>query len=195
MADDSPLTLLVQRMESGERIAAEELFPLVYQDLRRRAASCLERERSDHTLQATALVNEAYVKMCGGREVGWQSRAHFYNAAAEAMRKILVDHARGKNARKRGRDRNRVDLDRVDVAQVSDDMDVEGLDAALIRLKDVDARRHQVVMLRYFSGLTEEQVAQVLDVAVKTVQRDWKTAKIFLLTEIKERDREQAEPG
>ncbi len=183
---DSPLTLILRRLESGDRTAANDLFPLVYQDLRQKAAVCLAHERRNHTLQATALVNEAFVKMSGGQEVAWQSRQHFYNAAADAMRKILVDHARAKNAVKRGRDRVRVDLDQIDVAGISDDVDFEALDTALRKLKQMDERRHQVVMLRYFFGLTEEQVAQVMDVAVKTVQRDWKTAKMFLFTEMKE---------
>jgi RNA polymerase sigma factor (TIGR02999 family) len=159
----------------------------VYDELRRRAGYWMSRERAGHTLQATALVNEAFLKIAGGGDVPWQSQRHFYNAAADAMRKILVDHARRKNAEKRGgASPARVPLDAVAVAAVGGDhdLDFERLDAALDKLRNMDERRHQVVMYRYFSGLDERRIADLLGVTVKTVQRDWKTARMFLLAEM-----------
>jgi RNA polymerase sigma factor (TIGR02999 family) len=183
---DVSVTQILRRLDSGEPHAARELFPLVYDALRKQAGYWLSHERKDHTLQATALVNEVFVKMADGQDVKWESRLHFYNAASSAMRKILVDHARAKKADKRGKDWRRIDLTGVDVAEIRPDLDFEGLDAALTKLQTLDERRYQVVMYRYFSGLDERQVAELMGVAVKTVQRDWKTAKMFLLAEINE---------
>ena len=188
MPADALLTRVLHRIERGEAHAVRELFPLVYEELRQLAATHLIHERPNHTLQATALVNEAYVKLSAGTEIQWQSRQHFYNAAAEAMRQILVDHARRKSADKRGGNRIRVDLDQVDVAQAGNAVDLDGLDIALTKLQKLDPRRYQVVMYRYFSGLSENKVAELMGIAVRTVQRDWKTAQMFLLAEMADND-------
>ena len=175
------------QIECGEPLAARELFPLMYQQLRRRAAVFMAYERPDHTLEATALVHEAYLKISTGAEVHWQSRRHFYNAVAIAMRQILVDDARKNAAEKRGGDRVRVNLDVLEmhrVKETADTVDFEKLHTALGKLEKLNRRSHQVVMYRYFFGLTELQVANLMGVVMKTVQRDWKTAKIFLLAEM-----------
>ncbi len=147
----------------------------------------MSRERANHTLQGTALVHEAYLKLVGGESMAFESKAHFYNAAAEAMRRILVDHARSHSAEKRGGGRQRMDLDQVDApADVEAEIDYEKLDGALVKLQSLDERRYKVVMLRYFAGLTEQQIAESLGVTTKTVQRDWNTAKVFLRTQMTE---------
>jgi RNA polymerase sigma factor (TIGR02999 family) len=192
MPGDVQLTQVLGRIERGEARAVRELFPLVYDELRRLAALRMAGERRDHTLQATALVHEAYAKISDGAEFQWQSLQHFYNAAAEAMRQILVDHARRKSAEKRGGDRVRVDLDHIDAAQVDDAVDLEGLDVALGKLQKQDPRRHQVVMYRFFAGLSELKTAELLGVGTKTVQRDWKTAKMFLFAEMGNGNRPEA---
>ena len=189
MAD---LTLILDRANRGDESAMAELVPLVYDELRRRAALCMSNQPPGHTLQATALVHEAFAKMVGGGNgdggaAHWQTRRHFFNAAAEVMRQILVDHARRKSARKRGGGGpdaagKRLDLDDVDIA-VEDGPDAgdwEALDAALNSLRTMDQRRHQVVMLRYFAGLNDEEIARCLGVSTATVRRDWQTARVFL---------------
>jgi RNA polymerase sigma factor (TIGR02999 family) len=163
----------------------DELMPLVYQELRRKAAWHMAKERAGHTLQTTAVVHEAFARMVGNIEaVPWESSRHFYNIAAEVMRQLLVDHARRRGAEKRGGKLQRVDLDKVDVAFSPDDTDWLSLDQALDSLKREDDRRYQVVMLRYFAGLPEEQIAKQLGVSEKTVQRDWKVARMFLLAQL-----------
>jgi RNA polymerase sigma factor (TIGR02999 family) len=181
----SDVTILLDKIAQGDDRAADKLLPLVYDELRRKAAHYMAGERRNHTLQATALVNEAYLKLVGGQAVAFQSKAHFYNAAAEAMRRILVDHSRTRGADKRGGGRERVDLDQVDVAADADEgTDYESLDKALTKLQALDERRYRVVMLRYFAGLTEQQIAENLNVTTKTVQRDWGAAKLYLLGQI-----------
>jgi RNA polymerase sigma-70 factor (ECF subfamily) len=184
MADESRISLILQRVGSGDRDAVASLFPIVYDELRKRAQVLMARERPDHTLQATALVHEAFVKIVSGLTVNWEGRRHFYNAVTDAMRKILVDHARQKNAEKRGGNRQRIDFDHVDVAQAESEVDYEALDVALNRLQKMDERRYRVVMYRYFSGLREQEIADLLQLTVKTVQRDWKVARQFLAAEI-----------
>ena len=176
------VTVLLQRLTDGDKRAADELLPIVYDELRRRAAAYMSRERANHTLQATGLVHEAYIKLVGANEIKYQSRAHFFNAAAEAMRRLLVDHSRATKATKRGGDKARIALEDVNLA-VHDTTSIhyEALDVALNELKSQDERRYQVVMLRYFAGLDEKAIAEALELSVKTVQRDWKTSKIFLL--------------
>lgn len=185
MSHDSDITFVLQRIGRGDNEAVSELFPLIYQELRRRAQQLMERERPDHTLQATALVNEAFLKMAGGPQVNWGSRRHFFNAASEAMRKILVDHARRKSAHKRGGSRHHIDIeDAQPLAENVEELDLDLLDHALARLQKLDERRYRVVMYRYFSGLMEEEVAGLLGVSLKTVRRDWKTARIFLRADL-----------
>jgi len=185
MSAEAEVTTILQRIDRGDEHAVAELYPIVYEELRRRAKQLMAQERANHTLQPTALVNEAFVKMARGARAQWQSRRHFYNAAAEAMRKILVDHARTKSAQKRGGDRNRVDLDNVEVKENHDSVRFVALDAALEKLQKLDQRQYWVVMYTYFSGLADEEIAQMLGVSTKTVQRDWNAAKGFLVAELK----------
>ena len=187
------VTLMLQRINRGEQSAAAELMPLVYQELRQRARLYMAREPAGQTLQATALVHEAFVRLVGGDKAGWENSRHFFNAAAEVMRKLLVDHSRRRSASKRGGGQGRrVPLEDVDVAAPGaaatlplDGVDWEALDRALAELKGEDPRRYQVVMLRYFAGLPEHEVAKCLDISPRTVIRDWKTARMFLLAAMK----------
>jgi RNA polymerase sigma factor (TIGR02999 family) len=184
MPDESQVLLILQRINEGDRRAVADLFPLVYDELRKRARFLMARERDDHTLQPTALVHEAFVKIIAGQSGSWEGRRHFYNAVTDAMRKILVDHARQKKAQKRGGGLARLDLEHVDPASAELDVDYEALDSALNRLQKLDERRYRVVMYRYFSGLREQEIADLLQLTVKTVQRDWKVARQFLAAEI-----------
>ncbi len=186
----SDVTLILERINGGDAAAMHQLIPLVYRELRERAAAYMARERTDHTLQATALVHEAFAKLVSGggvgadRRVPWESSRHFYNAAAEAMRQLLVDHARRHGAEKRGGGLARVELEGLDVVAPATGVDWRALDVALIELKKQDERRYQVVMLRYFAGLAEHDVAKVLGISEKTVQRDWKVSRMFLLAQL-----------
>lgn len=193
MSTDAGVTILLGRIADGDAKAAGELFPMVYAALRAEAARQMRNERAGHTLQATALVHEVYVRLVGRDAMpAFQGRIHFYNAAALAMRNVLVDHARARSAAKRkAGDGKRVDVADIDVAapaeaSLGDSMDWEALDGALKRLEQRDPRRHQVVMLKFFAGLGEAEVGELLGVERKTVQRDWKAAKLFLLAEMKD---------
>jgi RNA polymerase sigma factor (TIGR02999 family) len=172
----------------------DELIPLVYDELRHKARLYMARERVGHTLQATAVVHEAFARMLGGSPNGasWESSRHFFNAAAEVMRQLLVDHARRRGAEKRGGGLQRIELEGVDLEVPGDDIDWAGLDEALAELKKRDERRYQVVMLRYFAGLPEHDVAKCLDISEKTVQRDWKVSRMFLLAHLQGEAPEQA---
>jgi RNA polymerase sigma factor (TIGR02999 family) len=179
--DRERVTRLLQAIEGGETRAAADLLPLVYDELRARAGALMAGERRDHTLQRTALVHESYLKLVGSG-AGFRSRLHFFCAAAQAMRRILVDHATRRNSLKRGGGRARVDLDAVDVAGhlSAEVMDWLELDEALARLEQVAPRQHQVVMLRFFSGRTESEIAEMLQISEPTVRRDWATARVWL---------------
>ena len=179
------VTKLLHAIDRGERGAADALLPLVYDELRSRAGKLMAGERRDHTLQRTALVHEAYLKLAGGAggELSFQSRAHFFNAAALAMRRILVDHASRRGTKKRGGGRVSVNLDEVDPAAAegpAQEIDWIELDDALKQLEQVSPRQHQVVMLRFFSGRTEREVAEMLGIGEATVRRDWATARVWL---------------
>jgi RNA polymerase sigma factor (TIGR02999 family) len=176
------ITQILERLNQGEEGAFAELVPLVYAELRRRADRRLASGAAGHTLQATALVHEAYLKLAGGRPASWQGSRHFYNAAAEVMKQIVLNHARAKGAKKRGGHLRRAELDGVAAADGGggDDLDWEAVDRALAELRAMDARRYQVVMLRYFAGLADAEIARTLDVSVKTVERDWAAARLFL---------------
>jgi RNA polymerase sigma factor (TIGR02999 family) len=179
----SDLTRILERMNRNEPGAVEELVPLVYEELRRRAHACLSDRRNGNTLQPTALVHEAFLKLTGAPDGGasWQGSRHFYNAAAEVMRQIVVSYGRRRRAKKRGGGARRVDLSGVEpIAERAIEPDWDALDQALAELRGLDERRYRVVMLRYFSGLTDAQVARTLEVSEKTVERDWATAKTFL---------------
>ena len=160
------------------------LLPLVDTELRRLAHRYMKRERPGHTLQATALVNEAYLRLVEVKRVQWQSRAHFFAMAARMMRRILVDHARARNNSKRGGDVPRVSLDEALVVSSEPEQDLLGLDDALRRLEAVHPRKGQVVELRFFGGLSVEETAEALKVSTDTVKRDWRFAKLWLLREL-----------
>ncbi len=177
-------TQLLAGLSQGDQQAAAKLLPLVYEELRSLAAQYMRAERRDHTLQPTALVHEAYVRLIDRRHASWQDRSHFLGVAAQAMRCILVDHARNRRAAKRGGDRRQLLLNEaIDSAEKSDEYLV-ALDEALTELAALDSRQAQVVELRFFGGLTVEETAKLLAVSEKTVKRDWAVAKGWLHREI-----------
>lgn len=181
MADrSSAASDLLRAWGRGDLRARDDLVPLVYCQLRRQAAAYLRRERLDHTLQPTALVHEAYLRLAGQDRVAWQNRAHFFGIAAHMMRRILVDHARERQAAKRPGAGLRVALDDRVGATLPVDCEVLLLDQALHDLLRVDARQAQIVELRYFGGMSEQEVGQVLSVSRATVTREWQTARAWL---------------
>lgn len=184
------VTLILAQVRQGQAGASERLFPLVYDELRRLAAIYLQRERPDHTLQPTALVHEAFLRLVGEDEQRWENRAHFFAVSARAMRRILIDHARGRHAAKRGGQAKRVPLS--DEPGVVPDRDeyLMALDEALDRLAQLDERQARVVELRFFGGLTIEETAQVMGVSHATIERDWAMAKAWLHREVTANDPE-----
>ena len=182
----SEVTQLLKDWSSGDPEALDRLIPIVYAELRAIAARYLRRERRDHTLQPTALVNEAYLRLIDQKQVQWQNRAHFIGVAAQMMRRILVDHAKSHNRAKRGGGAQRVSLD--EALAVSDERanDLIELDSALTALATFDDRKSRVVEMRYFGGLTVEETAEVLKVSEMTVAREWKLAKAWLYTHIED---------
>lgn len=184
MSDPGDVTVLLDRARDGEEEALERAFTLVYDELRRIAGAQLGREQVGHTLQPTALVNEAYLKLVQSPPDGASDRAHFVALASRAMRQVLVDHARARTARKRGGGAVPVTLDREMPGETADPTEILALDAALDRLDEVDSRLRQVVEMRYFGGMTEEEIADVLDVARRTVSRDWVKARAWLHREL-----------
>jgi RNA polymerase sigma factor (TIGR02999 family) len=178
------VTQLLLDWNRGDSEALDKLIPIVYAELHLRAARYLRRERPGHTLQTTALIHEAYLRLVEQRQVRWQNRAHFFAIAAHLMRRILVDHARGRDAAKRGGADIRVTLDDALAASAGRDVNLIALDEALTRLAEIDARQSRVVELRYFSGLSIEETAEVLDVSPATVKLDWSMAKAWLRREM-----------
>lgn len=176
----TPVTKLLVRWREGDRHALEELMPLVYDELRRLARHYLRQERSDHTLQSTALVHEAYLRLAGGNAPNWQNRAHFFGVAAHIMRQILVEHARGRDAAKRGGNVCKIVLDDAVDLSWRIDVDVVALDRALDELSELDAQQGRIVELRFFGGLTIEDTSEVLGISPATVKRDWVTARAWL---------------
>jgi RNA polymerase sigma factor (TIGR02999 family) len=173
-------TVILTRARQGHAEASSELFALIYDELRRVAARYLESERADHTLQPTALVHEAYVRLVDETRVEWRDRTHFFRTAAQTMRRILVDHARGRRRAKRGGDYHRVTLD-VNAAPTPDrKLDVLELDELLTQLAALNERHAQVVQLRFFGGLTIQEVADVLGVSTTTIEDDWAMARAWL---------------
>ena len=173
------ISQLLQAWARGDSSARDQLAPLVYDELHKRAAAYLRRERVDHTLQATALVHEAFLRLAAQDRVMWQNRGQFYGVAAQMMRRILVDHARERRAAKRPDPAARVEID--DIAQPDADfVDVLALDQALAELSVLDARQGQIVELRYFAGLSEQDVADTIGVSRATVTREWKRARAWL---------------
>ena len=183
-ADGQPLTRLLRAAARGDEQAGEELLPLVYGELRKLAQSRMSQSPPGHTLTGTALVHEAYVRLVGHEDPGWEGRGHFFFAAARAMRDILVQHARRKGSRKRGGDRRRVDPDNLIAAIDAPSDDLLALDEALSRLSREHPRKHQVVMLRFFAGLSAEDTAELLGITSRTVERDWRFARASLYDEL-----------
>jgi len=178
------VTLLLQAARDGSRDAVDQLLPVVYDELRRVAADYLQRERSDHTLQPTAVVHEAYLRLVNQRSAGWQDRSQFFAVAAKIMRRILVDHARSHRAAKRGGGKPKTEFDDAIAVFEERAVDLIVLDEALMRLAGIDERKSRVVELRFFGGLSVEETSRVLDVPLRTVERDWTFAKAWLRGEL-----------
>lgn len=179
------ITLLLQQAGSGDPDIERQVFEALYAELRRLAGYQMRKERVNHTLQPTALVNEAYLRLIGAKSINWESRAHFLNAASQIMRRILIDHARAVQSAKRPGARQRVEFDDAMPGVVTDPETVLAVDAALTRLAKLDARQVRIVELRYFAGLSVEETAKVVGVSEKTVKRDWAMARAWLEGELR----------
>jgi RNA polymerase sigma factor (TIGR02999 family) len=186
------VSVLLADWSHGNEAARDELMPLVYSELRRLAGHYMAQERSGHSLQATALVHEAYLRLVDQRQVRWQGRAHFFALASQMMRRILVDHARSRHYAKRGGGVRSVLLDEAIIISEQKAADVVALDEALTRLAAIAPRKSQVVELRYFGGLSMDEIAEVLKVSAITVRRDWTTAKAWLYRAIGGTDKASA---
>ena len=178
------ITQLLVAWSEGDQVALTKLIPLVEAELRRLARTYMSRERIDHTLQTTALINEAYLKLIDATGVRWQNRAHFFGIAARVMRRILVDFARQRNYRKRGGGNHQITFDEALTITPVDHPDLLALDEALNALAKVDDRKARVVEMRFFGGLTEKETAAALYVSPETVRRDWRLAKAWLLRQL-----------
>ena len=178
------ISQLLLRWSDGDSSAREKLMPLVYNELRRLATKYLRHERANHTLQPTALVNEAYLRLVDQHSVLWQNRAQFFGLAAKLMRNILVDHARSREAAKRGGQHYSVSVSELDRVSKSSEVDLVVLHEALERLAAYDNQKSRIVELRFFGGLTIEETAEVLDISHATVERDWKMARAWLRREL-----------
>ena len=187
-SDDDDVTGLLVQFRAGNRDAEDILFRIVYAELRRLASHYLHEERPDHTLQPTALVHEAYIRLIGLHDIDWQDRSHFFAIAATTMRRILVDHARAQRACKREALHNAVSLEDALVVSPERAAEVIAVDEALDKFAQVDPRRAKVVEMLFFGGLSEEEITAVLDISVRTVKRDFKIAKDWLYAEL-ERNR------
>jgi RNA polymerase sigma factor (TIGR02999 family) len=178
------VTLFLVRWRNGDQEALNQLMPLVYDELRRLANSYLRRERRGHTLQATALVHEAYVRLVDQTHANWQNRAHFYGVAAQLMRRILVNHARTQQAAKRGSGGLKLSLNEATAKTKEREAEVVALDDALMDLKEIDPQQSRIVELRYFAGLNIEETAEALGISPATVKREWNTAKAWLYNQL-----------
>ncbi len=184
------VTLVLEQLRNGDERAADKLLPLVYDEFRALARHYLSQERHNHTLQPTALVHEAYMKLVDQTRVDWHGKAHFFAVAAQAMRRILVDHARSRQRDKRGGGRARVALEEATALSPQKDEDVLALDEALERLGAIDPRQAKVVELRFFGGLSVDEVAAALGVSKRTVEGDWTFARAWLSRELRNNDDE-----
>jgi RNA polymerase sigma factor (TIGR02999 family) len=191
-ASAADVTTLLNRLSNGDQEAGAQLVPLIYQELRRLAARRLRQERPGHTLQATALVHEVYLKLAGQPSARWQNRAHFFAVASQLMRRILVDYVRTQQRVKRGGRREKVSLDEVLLIAPDRTEELLAVHESLARLEKLDSRQGRIVELRYFGGLTMEETAEVLRVSSKTVMREWNIAKAWLYGELKERPGDDA---
>jgi len=178
------VTELLRAWSDGDEGALEQLLPLVEAELRRLARAYMARERQGHTLQVTALVNEAFLRLTDARQLQWEDRAHFLGISARLMRRVLVDHARSRGYQKRGGGMQRVELDEAMVVAAETTVDVVALDRALDALAAVDVRKSRVIEMRFFGGLSVEETAEALHVSTDTVKRDWRLAKLWLLAEL-----------
>lgn len=190
--DADALTETLNGVARGDAGALDRLLPVVYQELRRMAAGYLRGERIDHTLQPTALAHEAYLRLAGSRDAHWQGRSHFLGVAARAMREILVDHARRRNAQKRGGGQAPVPLDASMIVAGSLPVAFDDLDEALVALERVSQRQARVVELRYFGGLTLEETGEVLGISLVTVKRDWAVARAWLFRYLSDSNRDES---
>ena len=183
------VTALLSSWSQGDEAALDKLMPLVYGELRRLAAAHLRREREHHTLQSTALVNEAFLRLVNQQHVQWRNRAHFYGIAAQMIRRILVDYARSQHAEKRGAGAVKLELDEaIAAAAPQADLDLLGLNDALEKLAGFDERQSKIVELRFFAGLSVEETGEVLDLSPATVKREWQTARAWLFREMTRRN-------
>jgi RNA polymerase sigma factor (TIGR02999 family) len=178
------VTQLLANWSQGDQGALEQLMPLVYGELRRLASSYLRRERSNHTLQSTALVHEAFMRLVGQQDVQWRNRAHFYAIAAQMIRRILVDYARSQHAEKRGSGAVKLALDDAMAVPLQAGMDLLGLNDALDLLAELDARQSRIVELRFFTGLSIEETAEVMHLSPASIKREWNTARAWLFREM-----------
>ena len=178
------VTQLLQQWQEGSNDALEALMPLVYKELKRLAGSYLRRERPDHTLQSAALVNEAYLRLVDQTQTRWQNKAHFYGIAAQMMRRVLADHARGHNAAKRGAGMPELELNEAVAQAQARSVDLVDLEEALQKLEKLDPQQGKIVELRFFSGLSIEDTANVLGISPATVKRDWAAARAWLFREV-----------
>lgn len=183
-ADSHQITTLLVDWSKGDELALEQLMPLVYEELRRMARSYMRRQPSGHTFQTTELIHEAYLKIAKSEDRNWENRAHFFGVAAKAMRQILVDYARSKSSQKRGGWQERITLIDDVMTTNNSSKEIVALDDALKNLEQIDPRRGHVVELKYFGGLTVEEIAEVLKISTKTVNRDWQFARTWLLREL-----------
>jgi RNA polymerase sigma factor (TIGR02999 family) len=181
---NNDVTRLLADWSNGDRQALDELLPLVYEELRHLANAYLRREREGHTLQSTALVHEAFLRLVNQRDVHWRGRAHFFGIAAQMIRRILVDHARAQRAAKRGAGAVRLELDDAIAVAHQRDLDLIALDDALGRLAMLDERQSRIVELRFFAGLSVEDTAEVMGISTSTVKREWASARAWLFREV-----------
>jgi len=184
LAEPDDITLLLKRMQDGDGDARTRLIALVYPDLRRMAARRMRGERPGHTLQPTALVHEAFVRLAGTKDIVWENRLHFFALAAEVMRNVLVDSARRRRAAKRGSGAQARSLDEWDVEVYEQPDLILDVDRLIGRLRSMDARQAQVVEMRFFAGLTEREIADAMDVSERTIKRDWSMARAWMRKEL-----------
>ena len=179
---EKPITQLLSEIKSGRQEVLDELLPLVYNELRRLADTYLRKERSNHTLQPTALVHEAYLRLAGqNNSIEWENRAHFFGVSARLMREILIEYARAQNRQKRGGEfKTQIALDEVVSFANQKQLDVVAVDEALTKLEKLDERQARIVEMKFFGGLTIEEIGEVLDVSPATVKREWATGKLIL---------------